>query len=779
MSDQTSAGRSKASPPRRPAGLRAALAASCMLSLAATQQDGCGTSTILPPGIPIAPAAAVLGSGSVRLTWRGAERADSYDILVVAETGEEQQASSKTNSVTVAGLAAGTHFRAQVAAVNQGGSSAAVDVRFATASTAPGALSATATLLGVHLAWPAARGVKGYRLSRWLAGSNAPPVEIGTTSATAFDDVGCERGLRLRYRVDSIPQAPDAKGPEASELCATPREYCVADVTGGTVRTLAAAPGPALRALPPATGLASPQGIAVDASNDEWVVADLVSSASLGTFTRLVFFPGGAGAGTPPLRTLGGPAYPFNGGLLWALDPARNRVIIDLYAQRWAVDRFGVLPPQQLASPAVGAGASASDPLTGLLATFDSGPNKAILLQDLSLLGPTTIGLRQRIPLADVIASPPLAIDGPAGEVVVGIASADGSTQQLTSFPLDGSSAPPLHALQAVPYGAIAIDPVRHELWNSWGGARTAWARSAAGSDPPLRVLAGPHTGLGELGVAVDSVRGELLSSSDGAVVVHAVTASGDAPPLRRFGVGAGALFGEVVALDAARDELYVAGPDNVAVWQRTAGPAEQPLRGFRRPVFYTPLAMAFDPARDELVMLEVPAGFLGVSRRPRTASDADGSGGAKTWAALPGGFNAVALALIGGELWAAGSGTVRLAVIGADGALVRRLDGPGTGLLAPSKVTAGNPGELLVLEPGGRVTALPSAAVDDAPPIFTAATDPGARDLVYDPRAGELLVTTGTRVLVYTRTGNALVQRGALDLGSTSAIAAGIAVCR
>ena len=766
----------------RPRAARAVLAASCALCLGAAQQDSCGDTTVFPPGIPLEPSANVLSSGSVRLSWREAARADSYVITLAAETGDLQHAESKTTSATVLGLQAGTRYRAQVAAVNASGTSAAADVRFVTAPAAPGALTATATLRGVHLAWTSARGVTGYRLSRWLEGSGGLPVEIGSTVATTYDDIGCDRGLKLRYRVESIPQAPDAKGPEAVELCGTPRELCVADVSGSTVRTLGTAPGPPLRTLPAATGLIAPNALAVDALHDEWVVEDQVASGALGTFRRLVFFPGGAGAATPPLRSVGGAAHPFDAGpFLWALDPARSRVIVDVYSQRWVVDRLGLVAPALVPSAVLAPEALASDPVSGLLAAYD-GASRTVTVEDLANVGPDPQPPRAHFSFDPDTSYPAIALDGAAGELLLG-QRVSGLPQVATlafNPPQSGSA---LRAVRESPEGQIALDPARAESWSARStSSRSAWARSADGADGALRVLAGPSTGIGGRGLAVDSRRGRLLSTSEGAaVLVHAVTADGDTAPLGRFGAPVGAPYGEVLAIDRLRDELYIAGPGAVAVWRRTAGPGEQPLRAFR-PGGGPVRSMVFDPQTGELVLLglrQTSAGdSLTLTRWPRTAGDAAGTGAPASVTQVSPGFLAVSLALIDGELWAAGSGLARLAVIGGDGNLVRRLDGVNTGLTSPIRVTSGETGELLVLEQGGRVTVLPSAAAGDAAPSLRLVTDPQARDLAYDKRASELFVSAGARVLAYGRSAAGFTLRAQLDLGSPAAVAAGLLVC-
>src|SRR5262245_7489356 len=115
-------------------------------------------------------------------------------------------------------------------------------------------------------------------------------------------------------------------------------------------------------------------------------------------------------------------------------------------------------------------------------------------------------------------------------------------------------------ALALVPVGAARSDVYVGQLDPP---AVLVFATDALGDTPPVRVIAGPHTGITDPGgLTVDDEHRELYVSdfSAGAILVFSLDASGDVAPLRTLIDGPNSQLGlpRRVAIDGVHDELVV-----------------------------------------------------------------------------------------------------------------------------------------------------------------------------------------------------------------------------
>lgn len=185
----------------------------------------------------------------------------------------------------------------------------------------------------------------------------------------------------------------------------------------------------------------------------------------------------------------------------------------------------------------------------------------------------------------------------------------------------------PLSSLQSTGFpGQPSTDPVHGEVFFPGDGGNYvyAYALNAAGDAPPLRLLAGPSTGLDDaLGVAVDLVRDEIAvlnfgGGFDGSVTFYSRTAKGDVTPLRKIGGPATGLVWAVgIAVDPVSNEILVLclGDDpsddpasaSIRVFPRTGAGNIAPKRVIQggKTRLGLPAALAFDPIHDELLVTE------------------------------------------------------------------------------------------------------------------------------------------------------------------------------
>jgi MYXO-CTERM domain-containing protein len=167
------------------------------------------------------------------------------------------------------------------------------------------------------------------------------------------------------------------------------------------------------------------------------------------------------------------------------------------------------------------------------------------------------------------------------------------------------------------------------------------FATDALGDTAPVRVIAGPHTGITSVdGLTVDDEHRELYVSnfSPGAILVFPLDASGDVAPLRTLINGPASQLGipRRVAIDSLHDELVVPrlaigspdpfSGDGLQVYPRTASGDVAPLRRVTGTTtrFQNVFDIALRTASDEIITNSGSGGgpFVpGVLAFPRTAS--------------------------------------------------------------------------------------------------------------------------------------------------------------
>jgi DNA-binding beta-propeller fold protein YncE len=216
---------------------------------------------------------------------------------------------------------------------------------------------------------------------------------------------------------------------------------------------------------------------------------------------------------------------------------------------------------------------------------------------------------------------------------------------RMMVFPYDADgNAKPIRSLN-VPHQAwgLSINPVRKEIAVTVEGPRqiVVYAQKASGSDAPLRMIRGPHTGLGDPhGVFFDGTNNEIVVANHGnqngrqtlpgsiaptrrgaggdrgalvggrfdepSITVHAGEATGDVAPVRRIqGAQTGLNWPMALTVDAAHDEIAVAnsGDSSIRIFSRTATGDVAPLRILKgtRTGIHGPMGVTIDTTNDEI----------------------------------------------------------------------------------------------------------------------------------------------------------------------------------
>jgi hypothetical protein len=235
-----------------------------------------------------------------------------------------------------------------------------------------------------------------------------------------------------------------------------------------------------------ATGLSNPAGLALDAVNNEILVANISS---------ITVYSQAASGNAPPLRTISGAATGLAQPIGLAVDTLNDEILVANVSSITVYSRTasGNVAPLRTIS-----GAS-----TGLMDPFG------------------------------------LAVDTVNNEVLV--ANFGGNTITAYSRTADGDVAPRRTISGAAtglarPIG-LAVDTVNNEILAANASSITAYSRTADGDVAPLRPpISGELTQLDRpLGLSIDAVNNEMLVANLGsnAVTVYGRTASGNAAPLR------------------------------------------------------------------------------------------------------------------------------------------------------------------------------------------------------------------------------------------------------
>jgi hypothetical protein len=234
-----------------------------------------------------------------------------------------------------------------------------------------------------------------------------------------------------------------------------------------------------------------------------------------------------------------------------------------------------------------------------------------------------------------------VAVDPDAREVYT-VDNDIGDRMMVFSYDANGN-AKPLRAL-SVPHQAwgVSINPTRKEVAVSVEGPReiVVYAQGASGSDAPLRMIRGPHTGLGDPhGVFFDGTNNEIVVANHGnqngretapgsvtpsrraggergvivggrfdepSITVYPAEATGDVAPVRRIqGPKTGLNWPMAISVDAGHDEIAVAnsGDSSIRIFSRTGSGDAAPVRVIKgaRTGIHGPMGVTFDVKNDEL----------------------------------------------------------------------------------------------------------------------------------------------------------------------------------
>jgi hypothetical protein len=211
-----------------------------------------------------------------------------------------------------------------------------------------------------------------------------------------------------------------------------------------------------------------------------------------------------------------------------------------------------------------------------------------------------------------------VAVDTGNGELFV----THGLSGEVTVFRLGANGdAVPLRRLfgaatQLGTLSGLAVDATHDELVVRSSNAVRVFARGAAGNTPPLRSIAGPQTQIDSnpRDVALDLGRDQILvthwdvaAPATSAILAFARTASGDVAPLRVIaGPATGITEIHGIAFDPVNDEIFVACATSIRVFAGGANGDVAPLRVVAGPatgLAAGPEGLALDLERDEVAV--------------------------------------------------------------------------------------------------------------------------------------------------------------------------------
>jgi hypothetical protein len=210
---------------------------------------------------------------------------------------------------------------------------------------------------------------------------------------------------------------------------------------------------------------------------------------------------------------------------------------------------------------------------------------------------------------------------------------------RMMVFPYDANgNAKPKRVLE-VPHQAwgLSISQERSELAVSVEAPReiVIYRKGAEGSEPPLRTIRGPRTGLGDPhGLFLDGLNNEIIVANHGnhggrqpapgdarvsepepivgsrfdepSITVYAADGNGDIPPTRTIqGPKTGLNWPMAIDVDVSRNEIAVAndGDSSIRIFRRTDRGDVAPIRVIKGPRtgINGPMGVAFDRKNNEL----------------------------------------------------------------------------------------------------------------------------------------------------------------------------------
>ncbi len=347
---------------------------------------------------------------------------------------------------------------------------------------------------------------------------------------------------------------------------------------GSAVYVFDRAVGDLLRSLSgPATQLADPHGIFVDALNNELLVANeghqfgvAPQAPSITVYART------ASGNTAPIRTIQ--------GALTGLSQPKN-IYVDTVNNEIAV-----------------ANGSGSITIYSRTATGNAAPLRSISGLSTGLSNPAGVFI-------DTVNNELVAGNWGNHSVTVYSRTANGNVLPLRSItsnpggPASGFGNP----------GALAIDLTNNEfaVTNCVSHPRVAvFSRLANGQAAPLRVISGQNTRVSRSlhGVAVDPVNNEILipSTLEDAILVFNRLDNGDLAPQRVIqGPSTGINKPQGIAVDTVNNEIALVNEvtPSVTIYGRLASGNIAPLRTITSADFSKPVGVAIDTVNNEIVV--------------------------------------------------------------------------------------------------------------------------------------------------------------------------------
>jgi fibronectin type 3 domain-containing protein len=730
------------------------------------------------------------GAGQIALTWDAVANATSYVVFrgTIAGGAKTQIGTPTSNGFADSGLNTGAARFYVVRAVS--GSDTSADSTEANATTdgpgAPAGLSAAPANGRVTLSWSVATGAAGYQVLRSSNGSAEAPV--GETSATTLIDSTVANGATYQYAVRST--AAVGASDESAQVAARPfRALCATEAQRNQVVVFdgdAPANSPPLRIFGSLLGR-PPVAIAVNPgrkeiySVDGWV-------GSVRTQSELV------GGNLAPSRTLN---VPTPAGIAYDADDDELLVVAFL-SEIWAFNPLDQGDAQPARRIALGLGGNPNQ----MVYTGKANGDRLLLIDlDNNIISVPRAASGSVHP--DVIATPGLAgvtaiaYDPTADEVLV--AGYDSSAVfMFESFSVTHPAAAPTRVLRGDVGGffdirSLAVDPTGGLLYASTGSGRVevyplAFTTATSG---PLAELSGTSTELsfGKTMLAFDGGNGTLVAQSDDRTLVFDRSATGDTNPLVVLSADDTGIDDPLaLAFDPDRGELVVINEGithGATVYSGTASGDTAPTRTLatlpgQGGGIFSVAGVAIDATHDETMI--ATNGFQEVSIYPRSASAASPSRVIQGPATLLTSARSVALDTANDAIVVADYSAIRRyarSFTDGDEAPLTSITGPTTGLqYPPDAIFVDNAdGEIFVAQPGSVLVFRLTDDGDVAPLRVLLLNVSG---ILVDSVANEMFVTTQGAVMVYSRTasGSDLPLRIVRDESADFQFLSSVAIC-
>jgi DNA-binding beta-propeller fold protein YncE len=375
----------------------------------------------------------------------------------------------------------------------------------------------------------------------------------------------------------------------------------------------------------------------------------LAGCAALGVLEWRPAMPGAAGSGRTPLRSL------VADGRLLALE--RDNGCLDEPTPAPSAQAWPDWATAHIAGGDVAPARVVSDPYPTLHSVAVDAVNDRVFVSDPNRHAVWSYERLAASKGPDAV-TPLTGIRGPAtGMMFIAAVTVDPEAREIYTvdndigdrmmvFPYDADgNAKPIRYLD-VPHQAwgLSINPVRKEIAVTVEGPRqiVVYAQTARGADAPLRMIRGPHTGLGDPhGVFFDGKNDEIVVANHGnqngretlpgaittgrrgggggdrgalvggrfdepSITVHAGRATGDAAPVRRIqGPKTGLNWPMALSVDPVHDEIAIAnsGDSSIRIFSRTATGDAAPVRIIKgaRTGIHGPMGVTFDTKNDEI----------------------------------------------------------------------------------------------------------------------------------------------------------------------------------